>query len=336
MLASSTHDTKRSEDVRARINVLSELPRDWRTALTRWTRLNGRKKISLQGRVAPDRNEEYLLYQTLLGAWPFDGRIDDEFVRRITEFMLKALKEAKVHTSWITPNTEYEEAVLAFVRAILDPRENGQFLEDFSQLQHKVAFFGVFNSLSQTLLKLGSPGVADIYQGNELWDFSLVDPDNRRRVDFGARQAALHGLLDPSADLRQLLENREDGRIKLYISQRMLCLRRERPQLFVGGSYLPLRGNPHVAAFTRSAHGQKTLLIAAPIQIATLTRGALTLPIGHEVWRDQSLSIPGDSSRNYHDVFTGRTLTGADGSGRATLKLAEVFAEFPVAALLSD
>jgi (1->4)-alpha-D-glucan 1-alpha-D-glucosylmutase len=341
MLASSTHDTKRSEDVRARINVLSELPREWSTALTRWTRLNGRKKVSLQGRVAPDRNEEYLLYQTLLGAWPFGGAIDDEFVRRITEFMLKALKEAKVHTSWITPNTEYEEAVLAFVRAILDTRDNTQFLEDFPQLQHKVAFFGVFNSLSQALLKLGSPGVADTYQGNELWDFSLVDPDNRRPVDFSARETALRSLLDQAsvdrlALVRQLLESREDGRIKLYISQRMLCLRRERPELFVGGSYLPLRGHQNVAAFARSAAGQ-TLLIAAPVQIASLTRGALTPPIGHEVWRDHTLSVPGDSSRVYRDVFTGRALTGAaEGPGRTTLKLAEVFAEFPVAALLSD
>src|SRR5437870_3221399 len=160
LLASSTHDTKRSEDVRARINVLSELPREWRAALTRWTRLNGRKKLTVQGRVAPDRNEECLLYQTLLGAWP-SGPIDDEFLRRMTEFMLKALKEAKVHTSWITPNTEYEEAVLHFVRAILDQSEANPFLEDFAQLENKVAFFGVFNSLSQTVLKLGSPGVAD-------------------------------------------------------------------------------------------------------------------------------------------------------------------------------
>jgi (1->4)-alpha-D-glucan 1-alpha-D-glucosylmutase len=339
MLASSTHDTKRSEDVRARINVLSELPREWRTALTRWTRLNGRKKIGLQGRVAPDRNEEYLLYQTLLGAWPFGGRVDDEFVRRITEFMLKALKEAKVHTSWITPNTEYEGAVLAFARAILDPGESAQFLEDFSQLQHKVAFFGVFNALSQTLLKLGSPGVADIYQGNELWDFSLVDPDNRRPVDFSARQTALAWLLAHSADLPQLvatlLASREDGRIKLYISQRMLCLRRERPQLFVGGSYTPLRGHQHVAAFARSAHGQ-TLLIAAPVQIATLTRGALVAPIGQEVWRDHSLSIPGDSSRTYRDVFTGLAVEAHDLNGKAALKLAEVFDQFPVAALSSE
>src|SRR5438128_4125484 len=144
LLASSTHDTKRSEDVRARIDVLSELPREWRTALTRWTRLNGRKKLSVQGRVAPDRNEEYLLYQTLLGAWPFGG-VDDEFVRRIGDFMLKALKEAKVHTSWITPNREYEEAVLQFASSILNPSDNGASLEGLEPLQKKVAAFGIFN-----------------------------------------------------------------------------------------------------------------------------------------------------------------------------------------------
>jgi len=234
LLASSTHDTKRSEDVRARINVLSELPREWRAALTRWTRLNGRKKLTIQGRVAPDRNEEYLLYQTLLGAWPLAAQgVDDEFARRIGEFMLKALKEAKVHTSWITPNTEYEEAVLHFTRAILDPRDSSAFLDDLGQLQSKVAWFGVFNSLSQTVLKLGSPGVADVYQGNELWDFSLVDPDNRRPVDFAHRQRLLESVLAASDDRLaltcDLLKHSRDGRIKLYVTQRLLCLRRERP-----------------------------------------------------------------------------------------------------------
>ncbi len=275
--------------------MLSELPRDWRAALTRWTRLNGRKKLTIQGRVAPDRNEEYLLYQTLLGAWPASA-IDDEFVRRIGEFMLKALKEAKVHTSWITPNNEYEEAVLRFTRTILDRRESSAFLDDLRQLQNKVAWFGMFNSLSQSVLKLGAPGVADVYQGNELWDFSLVDPDNRRPVDFGARQTLLASVLDSSSDRHalacDLVEHMPDGRIKLYISQRLLCLRRERPRLFVGGSYVPLRGNPHVAAFARGADGQ-TLVIAAPVLIATLLRGNLAPPIGADVWREELLPVPG-------------------------------------------
>ncbi|MBV9603057.1 MAG: malto-oligosyltrehalose synthase [Chloroflexi bacterium] len=340
LLASSTHDTKRSEDVRARINVLSELPRDWRAALTRWTRLNGRKKLSIQGRVAPDRNEEYLLYQTLLGAWPNSAAgIDDEFARRVGEFMLKALKEAKVHTSWIMPNTEYEEAVLHFTRVILDARESGAFLDDLAQLQKKVAWFGVFNSLSQTVLKLGSPGVADVYQGNELWDFSLVDPDNRRPVDFAMRQKLLASLMqctdDRSGLARDLLHSSQDGRIKLYVSQRLLCLRRERPGLFVGGGYTPLRGNPHVAAFARAADGQ-ALVIAAPVQIATLLRGALAPPIGADVWREELLPVPGEAGRGYENLFTGQRLTAVERHSGVTLKLADVFSDFPVAALLAE
>jgi (1->4)-alpha-D-glucan 1-alpha-D-glucosylmutase len=338
LLATSTHDTKRSEDVRARINVLSELPREWRAALTRWTRLNGRKKPGVQGRLAPDHNEEYMLYQTLLGAWPFSG-VDDVFVQRICDFMLKALKEAKVHTSWITPNTQYEEAVLQFTRSILDTRESGAFLEDLEQLQKKVAAFGIFNSLSQTVLKLGSPGVADIYQGNELWDFSLVDPDNRRPVDFQARQRALREILSQADDrlelARQLLHARQDGRIKLYISQRLLCLRRQRPSLFVGANYTPLRGNRHVAAFARAADGQ-VLVIAAPIQIATLLRGTPAPPIGADVWREELLPVPSEPGRVYCELFTGRSLTPFESSGRPVLKLADVFAEFPVSALLSE
>jgi (1->4)-alpha-D-glucan 1-alpha-D-glucosylmutase len=337
LLASSTHDTKRSEDVRARINVLSELPRDWRAALTRWTRLNGRKKLTIQGRSAPDRNEEYLLYQTLLGAWPMSSGIDKEFVRRIGEFMLKALKEAKVHTSWITPNTEYEEAVAHFTRAILDPHDSSAFLEDLRQLQRKVAWFGMFNSLSQTVLKLGAPGVADMYQGNELWDFSLVDPDNRRPVDFSARQKLLASLLEACHDRRklagELLGHLEDGRIKLYVSQRLLCLRRERPHLCVGGSYTPLRGNPYVAAFARGFDGQ-TLVIAAPVQVATLLRGSLAPPIGADVWREELLPVPADAGRGYENLFTGQRVSAVE--GRSALRLADVFGEFPVAALLSD
>jgi (1->4)-alpha-D-glucan 1-alpha-D-glucosylmutase len=335
MLASSTHDTKRSEDVRARINVLSELPREWQTSLTRWTRLNGRKKVVVDGHLAPDRNEEYLLYQTLLGGWPL-GEADREFERRMCEFMLKALKEAKLHTSWITPNRAYEQGVEQFVRSILDPTESGPFLEDFAQLRKKVAFFGVFNSLSQTVLKLGSPGVADTYQGNELWDLSLVDPDNRRAVDYEVRARQLRWLANQIDDrpllVRELLAACDDGRIKLYVSQRLLSLRRELRGLFVGGAYTPLRGSPHVAAFMRGGDGQ-TLLIAAPIKIATLTKGALVAPIGTDVWRDGRLSVPGEPGRSFRNLFTDRRVSSEGGRGQAALRLADVFAEFPVAAL---
>jgi len=333
MLGTSTHDTKRSEDVRARINVLSELPREWRSALTRWTRLNGRKKVIVEGRAAPDRNEEYLLYQTLLGAWPAGG-VDAEFLRRMDEFTLKALKEAKVHTSWITPNTAYEQAVLQWLHAVLDGAESQPFLDDFIELQRKVAYFGAFNSLSQTLLKLGSPGVADIYQGNELLDLSLVDPDNRRPVDFEFRKRALQ-------DLRgDLLEKRADGRLKLLVTHRLLCLRRELPGLFIGGSYMPLRTGgrvhkqQHVCAFARSFEG-RTLVIAAPLLVATLMRGAMTPPIGPEVWRDDWLHVPAASG--FRDVLSGQMLeTITQNGGPNVLPLRDVFSQLPVAALLAE
>jgi (1->4)-alpha-D-glucan 1-alpha-D-glucosylmutase len=335
LLGTSTHDTKRSEDVRARINVLSELPREWRSALTRWTRLNGRKKVTVEGRAAPDRNDEYLFYQTLLGAWP-PGGADEEFVARIDQFMLKALKEAKVHTSWITPNTAYEAAVQQWVHTVLERSQPNPFLDDFLELQKKVAFFGIFNSLSQTVLKLGSPGVSDIYQGNELWDLSLVDPDNRRPVDFALRAGYLQSLKGPPSEL---LAQREDGRIKLWVTHRLLCLRRELPELFVGGSYTPLltggraHKHQHVAAFARQANGH-ALLVAAPLLTAILTRGAMVAPIGHEIWRDDWLTVPAAAS--YRDVLTGHTLKAVEqDDGKIVLPLREVFADLPVAVLLA-
>ena len=192
MLATSTHDTKRSEDVRARINVLSEIPEQWREGLSRWSRQNRKVKMIVDGKPAPSRNEEYLLYQTLVGAWPFCNPEDDEFAEfrsRIKEYMLKAMREAKVHTSWINPNSLHEDAVMYFIDSILKNSKNNFFLQIFV-FQRLTAACGIFNSLSQTLLKITSPGIPDFYQGNELWDFSLVDPDNRRPVDYQTKKPA--------------------------------------------------------------------------------------------------------------------------------------------------
>jgi (1->4)-alpha-D-glucan 1-alpha-D-glucosylmutase len=193
----------------------------------------------------------------------------------------------------------------------------------------------MFNGLSQTLLKLAAPGVADVYQGNELWDFSLVDPDNRRPVDFALRQKLLGSVLADTHNrlslARKLVEHAEDGRVKLYVSQRLLCLRREHPGLFVGGSYVPLRGSQYVAAFARVADGQ-TLVVAAPVQIATLLRGNLHVPVGPDVWRDERLRVPGSPGARYVNLFTGSVLEAED----AGLKLADVLSDFPVAALLAD
>lgn len=194
LLATSTHDTKRSEDVRARLNVLSEIPQAWHEHLWRWHRLNRPHQRDVDGQAAPSRQEEYLLYQTLLGAWPLapcTAESRDNFRQRIQAYMRQALREAKVHTSWINPHAAYEQAMAHFVDALLDETRSQAFLADFATFQQTVAECGMWNALSQTLLKLTVPGVPDVYQGCELWDLSLVDPDNRRVVDYAHRQRLL-------------------------------------------------------------------------------------------------------------------------------------------------
>ncbi|MBV9355618.1 MAG: malto-oligosyltrehalose synthase [Chloroflexi bacterium] len=345
LLTTSTHDTKRSADVRARINVLSELPATWRAALTRWSRLNGRKKINVEGRAAPDRNEEYLLYQTLLGVWPYDvEQPDSELVDRVVAFMLKAVKEAKLNTSWINPNDAYEHAVEQFVRSILDAAQPNPFLDDFADLRRRVAHFGLFNALSQTVLTMTSPGVPDVYQGNELWDLSLVDPDNRRPVDYRVRREHLrelrrrsrHDRLDALA--AELLATRTDGRIKLFVTHRLLTLRRAHPELF-GAAYSPLRVAGarvgHACAYARS-DGERELIVVAPVLIAGLVRRELEAPIGEAVWRDTAVLLAGDAGHRYRDLFTGAQITSEPRRGRASLPLAQVLSAFPVAALVRE
>jgi (1->4)-alpha-D-glucan 1-alpha-D-glucosylmutase len=328
MLASSTHDTKRSEDVRARISVLSEMPRFWRSALNRWARFNRKYKTRIDGVHAPDRNDECLLYQTLLGAWPLGlDRPDAEFVNRMDAYLLKAIREAQAHSSWINPNAEYDGAASAFVRAVLD-RANRDFLEDFVKLRDRVAFAGAFNSLTQQALKLTVPGVPDIYQGTELWDFSLVDPDNRRPVDFETREQRLADL-DGGASI----ENWTDGRIKLFLTHRLLGFRREHPELFSAGAYIPLNASgahaEHVIAFARQLGGQQ-LIVAAPRFIDELTAGSETPPLG-DVWGETRLALPKTAAgARFRDLFTGVEL---EPSESRDVDLAALLAEFPVAVL---
>src|SRR5262249_23624725 len=229
MLASSTHDSKRSGDVRARINVLSEMPAAWRLSLRRWRDWNRSRKHMIDDRPVPSRNDEYLFYQTLIGAWPIE-RLDDagwhKFVSRIEQYMLKAIREAKEYTSWANPNSEYENAMSEFTRATLDRRRRNRFLSDFGEFQRRISRIGMFNIISQTLVKLTAPGVPDIYQGNDLWDFSLVDPDNRRPVDYQVRPRYLQELVAgdrTSAEgravrARRLVEHVDDGKAKLYVT----------------------------------------------------------------------------------------------------------------------
>ena len=228
-------------------NVLSEIPGAWKAAVTKWRAVNRRHKVNVNGAPAPDPNEEYFLYQTLVGAWPFDTGDDEELARvpgRIAGYMTKAMREAKTHTSWLNPNEEYETAVRHFVEAILD-RRRSQFLQSFLPFQARVAELGIYNSLSQLVIKMTAPGVPDFYQGTELWDLQLVDPDNRRPVDYDRRRkilAALNSCASPGGDCAdQLLAHRADGRVKLFVTTRGLAARGEWRDLYEHGDYVPLR-----------------------------------------------------------------------------------------------
>jgi (1->4)-alpha-D-glucan 1-alpha-D-glucosylmutase len=337
MLSSSTHDTKRSEDVRARISALSELPRDWRAAINRWSRLNRKHRSRVEGAAAPTRNDEYLLYQTLLGAWPIGlDQPDDEFRDRILTYMDKAIREAQVNTSWTNPNEAYDAATTQFIRAILDPKQSREFLEDFAAMRSRVCRAGIFTSLAQQHLKLTAPGMPDIYQGTELWDFSLVDPDNRRPVDYAVRTRHLRALGRRKSTPRlvdDLTVAAEDGRIKLYLTTRVLAFRSEQADLFARGSYQPLdiageRAN-NVFAFARELDGHQIVVIV-PRLVDSLLRGGAEAPVGKAVWGNTAVNLPdSDGEVRYRDLFTGTEIAAQDSIG-----VADALAHFPVALLV--
>jgi (1->4)-alpha-D-glucan 1-alpha-D-glucosylmutase len=337
MLALSTHDTKRGEDTRARINVLSEIPGDWEAAIWRWSAVNAEAKVDVEGSPAPDRNDEYLLYQTLVGTWPVDGDVTPEYIERITTYMAKATNEAKVHTSWITANNEYDEALKNFVERILS---NPDFTGDFAAFQYRTAYYGVFNSLSQTLLKYTSPGVPDTYQGCETWNFSLVDPDNRRLVDYPHLRQILDEITkcrqeDHQGLLRQFIQSPQDERIKLFLTHMTLNFRRSHQALFENGDYQVLTAvgeqARHVCAFRRS-YREEEVLIIAPVLVVALTRGVERMPIGDEVWMNTRLPLDDASGRQYRNVLTGEVLT-IEGAQSRELSLGTILNQFPVAML---
>src|SRR5438132_7021093 len=240
--ATSTHDTKRSEDARARIDVLSEMAELWSRQVRRWSRMNS----PLRRDGIPHPNEELLLYQTLIGVWPLDENDLASVRPRLEAYLEKAAREAKVHTSWIAPNRPYEEALLGFADAVLS---HDAFCREFVRFQKRIAFHGAINALSQVVLKATSPGVPDFYQGSELWDFSLVDPDNRRPVDYARRSALLRRV--KSAKTSTLLREWQDGRVKLFTTWKLLELRARHVDLFRDGGYEPLEAGPNVCAFVR-------------------------------------------------------------------------------------
>lgn len=353
MLTTSTHDTKRSEDTRARIAALSELSKDWSENLSEWGQVNAGHKTNVDGEPAPAANEEYLLYQILLGTWPHGGFADGEggadtletYVGRVQDYMTKAIKEAKVNSSWIQPNEAWDAAARKFVAALLagaaDRPDKHPFLRTFRPFAARVAVLGALNSLTQTILKFTVPGVPDLYQGNELWDYSLVDPDNRRPVDYAHRQEVLSQLETggKTADAADLLANWPDGRVKLLVTRALLHARRAAPGLFASGDYRPVRVEGKfsecVVAFVRE-HEDRSLLVVVP-RLSARLGGDTSFPVG-TAWADTSLVLD-DTTRPHgpqplrHVFVKDRRLPVAkpDQDGNARLALADLLSHLPLA-----
>lgn len=334
----STHDTKRGEDTRARINVLSELPKEWHSNIKTWSKINREKKRKVNGRAVPDRNDEYFLYQTLIGAYPISEGEHTEFIQRMKEYIVKAVREAKVHTAWLKPDTDYENAFISFLEEILGDEEGNPFLEEFLPFQKKVSHYGLFNSLSQTLIKITAPGVPDFYQGSELWNLNLVDPDNRRPVDFKRRQAFLREIRARENGnilhlIEELLRTKEDGRIKLFLIYRALKTRNEHIEVFRDGAYIPLKGagkfKNHILAFARN-HGRKWAVIVAPRFLTTVVRGG-EYPFGEEIWHDTHIPCPDQGSHEWKNVITSQQVNSP-----GKLMIGEVLRDFPVGLLMRE
>ncbi|HEX2494095.1 MAG TPA: malto-oligosyltrehalose synthase [Steroidobacter sp.] len=334
LLTTSTHDAKRSEDVRARIAVLSELPDEWKLHLSRWARLNRSKRRIVDDRAAPSREDEYLLYQTLLGVWTEPQ--DETFAKRLQAYMTKAAREAKQSTSWINPNEEYEQALADFVARLLENPGRNAFVKDFSGFARRVAFFGRLNSLAVTVLKIASPGVPDFYQGSERALLSLVDPDNRGAVDFEGAALQLAQLQAPGVSPRGLLEDERLSEAKLFVTAKLLNWRKEHAALFAQGSYQALQidgdRKEHVFAFARS-HEQERCLVIVPRWTAKLMGGATELPLG-ERWGDTRIDVGGASVAR--ELLSDKEITVQRAPNACWVRAADVFAEFPAALLVTS
>ncbi|HJT18407.1 MAG TPA: malto-oligosyltrehalose synthase, partial [Thermoanaerobaculia bacterium] len=309
--ATSTHDTKRSEDVRARLNVLSEMPDVWARQVRRWSKMTA----SIRPNNIPDANEELMIYQTLAGMWPLEEDERAGVRDRLKQFIEKAAREAKTHTSWIAPNPDYEKALLDFADALLNHQE---FCEDFLKFQKRLAFYGAINAVSQIVLKATAPGVPDFYQGTDLWDLSLVDPDNRRAVDYERRSSMLRKMhaLGERLDVATMLRRWSDGRLKMFVTWKLLGMRARRAEAISRGAYEALDGGRNVCAFMRG----EEVLVAVPRFVTSLVKPG-TFPAGEEVWKTGNLACRG----RWRNIFTGEELD--------SLELSRVFARFPVAVL---
>ncbi len=335
MLATATHDHKRGEDLRARLAVLSEMPQRWEETVWRWSGLNRALKPVIDGVQGPDATDEYMLYQMLVGAWPLDLRPRDHqglasLLQRLLQWQEKAVREAKRNSEWIEPNLAYEQACKTFLERLLSP-DSAEFLEALCAFVGSIAAAGALNGLTQTLLRLTTPGVPDLYQGCEWWDLSLVDPDNRQAVDYAARAAAL----ESAATLHELIEHWQDGRIKQGLIKEVLKHRAHRPGLFAEGCHVPLRVSgpaaPHLIAFARVS-GAEALVVLAPRFPSKLLAHADSLRVPPEAWNGTRIELPGDlQARAMHHLLGEQPpdLGGVD------IDAAEALRDLPFALLAS-
>jgi (1->4)-alpha-D-glucan 1-alpha-D-glucosylmutase len=340
--ATSTHDTKRSEDVRARLNVLSEVPEVWIKEITAWSAENEGYKQAVDGRKVPDANEEYLIYQTLVGLWPADPSELPSISARLQAYVIKAIREAMVHTRWTEPNTGHEQAVCRFIERILAPQENAPFLSNVAHFLRKIVYSGMLNGISQTLLKITCPGVPDFYQGSELWDFHLVDPDNRGPVDFRIPSEALQRIADGaranSAGIaHELLAHWPDGRVKLYVIWKALGCRREHPALFNEGEFLPVEvigdRSEHIISFLRRRE-EDQILVIIPRWVANFTIG--NAPAFQEFLKGTHLKLPLASPQSWRNVFTESTFDAMPEGGNRTMTVGKLLSDFPIALLTAN
>jgi (1->4)-alpha-D-glucan 1-alpha-D-glucosylmutase len=338
MNATATHDTKRGEDVRARLNVLSEIPDEWEKQVKTWSEINRSKKKDVRGRAVPVPNDEYFLYQTLLGSYPFNEGEDSSFIGRVKDYILKSVREAKLHTAWLRPDTAYEEEFLAFVDRVLEPSDSNEFMKEFLPFQKWVAGYGIFNSLSQVLLKYTAPGVPDTYQGTELWDLSMVDPDNRRPVDYEQRISFLKHIketaqIDTLKLIHELSSTKEDGRIKLFLTYQVLQARKQNTEVFQKGDYHALnvagKFKEHIVAFARR-FGDTMAIAVVPRFLTTLLEPG-EYPLGERVWADTQLQLPQGSPSTWQNAITDQTIYGS-----GEIAIAQILQHFPVALLVSQ
>ncbi|HEX2982743.1 MAG TPA: malto-oligosyltrehalose synthase, partial [Ignavibacteriales bacterium] len=336
MNGSSTHDTKLSEDVRARINAISEFAQEWDANIKSWNKINQIQKKKINGRYVPDNNEEYRIYQILLGSFPQDAAEHEEYLQRIKEYIVKSLREAKLHSAWIKPNAEYESAAKLFAEAILKNPADNKFLTSFMQFKNKIAFYGMFNSLSQVLLKAASPGLPDFYQGTDLWNFSLVDPDNRRPVDYEKKNKFLDEIVnikseETSSFIEKMFDNLENGQIKLFLTYKCLQARKQHSDLFQHGNYVPLYAggalSENIAAFVRTHENKTAVVIALRFYSALIKPGSRN--IDPEIFKDTYIELPEEF--NYTNIITSETV-----DAKREVPLSLILAKFPGALLIGE